>query len=142
MHYVKHSSRARSKRQTFPCIAFFLTTVPKIASMKGNKVPGIRDRTELRHSLEGDMVHLEDGSVLGLDSLQEAGLGQHEGEALGGGQLVVGARLRLLLHKLGQVTLQTTFSTSDSAAPDRVPFQKAEDVTCSDNVDRSAGEKM
>jgi hypothetical protein len=39
--------------------------------------------------------HLEDGLVLGLDSLQEPGLRELEGDG-GGGQLVVGAGLGLL----------------------------------------------
>mmetsp|Transcript_33591 Transcript_33591/g.74379 ORF Transcript_33591/g.74379 Transcript_33591/m.74379 type:complete len:529 (-) Transcript_33591:733-2319(-) len=53
--------------------------------------------------LEADLHHLQDGLVLGLDTLQVAGLGELEGNG-GGGQLVVGLGLGLLLHELRQVT--------------------------------------
>ena len=78
--------------------------------------------------LEGDVVHLEDGSVLGLDALQEARLGQHEGEALGGGQLVVGARLGLLLHKLGQVPLQPRKQHIDSCCRHKILTRERHDT--------------
>ncbi len=78
-------------------------------------------------SREADSGHLENGLVLGLDALQEAGL--REGK-LGGGSLQVVVSLGLWhpLHKLRQVTLhkqegsgqhdqdqqkQTLFTTSD-----------------------------
>ena len=58
-------------------------------------------------SREADAGHLENGLVLGLDALQEAGL--REGE-LGGGslQVVVGLGLGHPLHKLRQVALHNT----------------------------------
>mmetsp|Transcript_18291 Transcript_18291/g.55000 ORF Transcript_18291/g.55000 Transcript_18291/m.55000 type:complete len:572 (+) Transcript_18291:826-2541(+) len=51
---------------------------------------------------EADLVHLENGAVLGLDALQEPGLGEDklDGALL---QVVVRPRLRLLLHERRQV---------------------------------------
>ena len=45
------------------------------------------------------LVHLQDGTVLGLDALQEAGLREDELDG-GGVQLVVALGLGLLPHKL------------------------------------------
>ena len=59
------------------------------------------------HAPDADLGHLQDGAVLGLDALEEAGLGQHELDR-GGRKLIVGAGLRLLLDKLGQVALVAT----------------------------------
>eukprot|EP00128_Syssomonas_multiformis_P003089 Colp12_sorted_trinity150504_noHs@15450 len=53
---------------------------------------------------EADLGHLEDGLVLGLDTIEETRLGESE---LGGGglKLVVALSLRDLLDELGEVTL-------------------------------------
>ena len=64
-------------------------------------------KSEKRNLLVGNLHHLEDGSVLGLDALQEAWLRQDELQALARLQLIVGAGLWLLLDKLAEVALQS-----------------------------------
>lgn len=62
---------------------------------------------DIRRSPKADLVHLEDGTVLGLDALKETWLGQHklDGRLL---EVVVGLRLGLLLHEGRQVALRCT----------------------------------
>lgn len=63
--------------------------------------------SEKENLLVSNLHHLEDGSVLGLNALQEAWLRQDELQALGRLQLVVGAGLWLLLDKLAEVALRS-----------------------------------
>ncbi|RUP48433.1 hypothetical protein BC936DRAFT_144573 [Jimgerdemannia flammicorona] len=57
--------------------------------------------------LEGDIAHLEDSLLLGLDALEEAGFREGEGD-LGGAELIVRLGLGDLLNELGEITLVTT----------------------------------
>jgi len=67
----------------------------------------LKTESEKRNLLVGNLHHLEDGSVLSLNALQEAWLRQNELQALARLQLVIGAGLWLLLDKLAEVALRS-----------------------------------